>query len=366
MSRVTPPQIRLTRRTMLRSAGAFGGTLLAGGADGLLGSHRAKAQSSAVPAVVTSDNQRPQIPYGVMSGDPAGGRVILWSKTDRPARMLVEFATREDFRDARRVTGPAALPTTDYTARIDLGGLPAGADIFYRVTFQDLCRPEDVEHCRAGRLRMPGGARRTITFAYSGDEAGQGWGINPEWGGYRLYETMRGMRRISSSIPATRSTPTARSRPRCKTDDGKVWQNLVTPGKAKVAETLDEFRANFAYNLLDENKRRFAAEVPFLVQWDDHETRNNWYPGQTIGIDAYKVKSASLLAAYARGRRCSNTTRCASAARTPSGSIADSRTVRCSTSSCSTSAAIAAPTRRTGRPGATPTPRSSAARSWPG
>ena len=74
----------------------------------------------------------------------------------------------------------------------------------------------------------------------------------------------------------------------------------MTEGKSKVAETLEEFRANFAYNLLDENKRRFAAEVPFLVQWDDHETRNNWYPGQTIGIEAYKVKSASLLAAFAR------------------------------------------------------------------
>jgi len=51
---------------MLRSAGAFGGTLLAGGAYGLLGSHRAKAQSSAAPAVVTSD-ARPH-PAGGVAG----------------------------------------------------------------------------------------------------------------------------------------------------------------------------------------------------------------------------------------------------------------------------------------------------------
>jgi alkaline phosphatase D len=67
-----------------------------------------------------------------------------------------------------------------------------------------------------------------------------------------------------------------------------------------VAETLAEYRGNFAYNLLDQNKRRFAAEVPFLVQWDDHETRNNWYPGQVLGDDRYKVRSASLLSAYAK------------------------------------------------------------------
>jgi len=39
--------------------------------------------------------------------------------------------------------------------------------------------------------------------------------------------------------------------------DGTVWRNLVTEAKSKVAETLDEYRGNYAYNLLDENARRF-------------------------------------------------------------------------------------------------------------
>ena len=49
-------------------------------------------------------------------------------------------------------------------------------------------------------------------------------------------------------------------------------------------------------------KRRFAAEVPFLVQWDDHETHNNWYPGESLAGDTrYKqVTSADALAANAR------------------------------------------------------------------
>src|SRR5215831_3280160 len=83
-------------------------------------------------------------------------------------------------------------------------------------------------------------------------------------------------------------------------DDGTVWRNLTTEAKSKVAETLADFRGNFAYNMLDENRRRFAAEVPYLVQWDDHETRNNWYPGQLIGDERYRVRSASLLAAFAK------------------------------------------------------------------
>ncbi len=85
-------------------------------------------------------------------------------------------------------------------------------------------------------------------------------------------------------------------------DDGSVWRNRVTPSKRKVAETLEEFRGNFRYNLLDENLCRFHAEVPLIVQWDDHETTNNWYPDEQLLEDArYTVKSAALLAA--RGRR---------------------------------------------------------------
>src|SRR5439155_15690833 len=166
----------VSRRRLLVGAAAFGGTVPGGGVP----------RGQAAPGVVTSDGTRPQIPYGVMSGDPTGGRAIIWSKTDRPARMLVEYATREDFRDAQQVAGPAALAVSDYTARVDLGPLPPGGQMFYRVTFQDLADLKTLSAPAPGMLRMPGGDKRNITFAYSGDEAGQGWGINPEWGGYRV------------------------------------------------------------------------------------------------------------------------------------------------------------------------------------
>jgi alkaline phosphatase D len=88
--------------------------------------------------------------------------------------------------------------------------------------------------------------------------------------------------------------------PEVKLDDGTRWRNLVTPEKSKVAETLDEFRGNHRYNLLDENLRRFNAEVPTLAQWDDHEVRNNWFPGQLLDDARYLVKSVDLLAARAK------------------------------------------------------------------
>jgi len=285
----------LTRRTIIKAA-------VSGAAGVMLGgrlARRAWGQGQA-PATVTSDRLRPATPYGVQSGDVTGDRAIVWSKTDRPARLIVEYATDNAFRNPRRLRGPAALAESDFTARVDLTGLPSGQEIFYRVTFEDLADGKMVSAPVSGRFRTAPAGRRTITFAWSGDEAGQGWGINPAWGGMKMYEVMR---RTSPDFFIHSGDQIYADGPivaEVKLDDGSVWANVTTPAKAKVADSLAGYRGNFAYNLLDENKRRFCAEVPMLVQWDDHEVRNNWYPGQVLGDERYGVRSASLLAAWAK------------------------------------------------------------------
>lgn len=273
------------------------------GTAGLSGGLRDALAQTAAPALVTPDGARPQLPCGVMSGDITDRRAIVWSRADRPARMVVELAASDSFADARRVVGPAALETSDFTARVDLTGLEPGQTHFYRVLFQDLADPKVWSDPVVGRFRTPSLAKpRDIVFAFSGDEAGQGWGINEAWGGYRVYESMRRFEPdffIHSGDQIYADGPIAAE---VKLDDGSVWKNIVVPAKSKVAETLDEYRGNFAYNMLDANKRRFCAEVSMLVQWDDHETRNNWYPGQRIGPEdaRYQVRSAALLAARAK------------------------------------------------------------------
>src|SRR5262249_16680072 len=134
---------------------------------------------------------RPATPYGVMTGDVVGDRAIVWSRSDRSARMVVEWSTSDRFVDARRIVGPAALEPTDFTARVDLQGLPADQRISYRVTFVDLADNRTASVPIVGSFRTPPAAKRDVVFAWSGDEAGQGWGINRDWGGMKLYEAMR-------------------------------------------------------------------------------------------------------------------------------------------------------------------------------
>lgn len=73
------------------------------------------------------------------------------------------------------------------------------------------------------------------------------------------------------------------------------------PQVAKVAETLDEFRGRYRYNLMDANIRGMYADVPVISQWDDHETHNNWYPGQVLDDARYtQEKRVDVLATRAR------------------------------------------------------------------
>ncbi len=273
----------MDRRTFVRRSLGAGAALLA-------------------PAVVRAQPTKPGFPSGIAAGDVSATRATIWSRTDRPARLMLEYSTTESFRDLRGVAGPVALEGTDFTARITLSELPAGQRIFYRVKFQDLSDIRVWSDPVVGSFATPAiDPSRPVTIAWSADTVGQGWGINQDWGGLRLYDTMRRAQpdlfiHCGDTIYADSPLPAE-----VPLDDGGVWRNLVTPAKGTIAETLDDFRGCYQYNLLDEHMRRFNAEVSQMAIWDDHEVRDNWYDTRDLSKDArYQVKSMALTAARAR------------------------------------------------------------------
>ncbi len=216
--------------------------------------------------------------------------------------MWVDWATEPGFTRATTIRGPDALQATDFTAKVALRELPTDREIFYRVRFESLVHPGAMSRPYVGRTRTP--ARRPsrpLTFTWSGDTAGQGFGINPVFGGMRIHDAIRRERPDLFIHCGDLIYADGPIRPQRHLDDGRIWTNLTTPAKSKVAETLEDFRGNFRYNLLDEHFRALQAEVPTVVQWDDHETKNNWWPGRVLTEDSrYVVKDCSLLAARAK------------------------------------------------------------------
>jgi alkaline phosphatase D len=260
------------------------------------------AAALAAPPLVAAESSRPIAAQGLQLGDPLGDRLMVWSRADRPARMLVEWSPDESFSsNVSRIVGPYALESSDFTGRQEIAGLAAGRDAFVRVSFQGLDNERSLSAPVVGRASMLSPLRRdAIRFVWSADTAGQGWGINPDFGGMKLYEQMR-LRRPHFFIHSG-DTIYADGPIKAETtaEGGAVWKNIVTPEVAKVAETLDEFRGRFRYNFLDDNVRRFNAEVPQIWQWDDHEVMNNWSDSKSVASDArYSEKNVPLLVARA-------------------------------------------------------------------
>src|SRR6476469_4475299 len=292
---------------------------------------------------------RPLITHGIQSGDVSTDAGIVWARADRPSRMLVEVATTDSFRDCRAGVFVDALPETDFTAKALIEGLPAGQDMFYRIRFQDHSFPTLLSAPQIGRFRTAPSERRNVSFVWSGDTAGGGWGIDEARGGMRTYATMLKSRpdffvHCGDHIYADCPIPSERKLP-----DGGVWQNVVTEEKSRIAQTLAEFRGNYKYS---RSTGTCSHSMPRCRCWRNGMSTRS----PMIGVLARPpAGEATSTRAYSPWRhavvaRSTNSCRCARPWRRPDGSIARFAMVRCSTSSCSTCAPTARHTARTALP----------------
>jgi alkaline phosphatase D len=243
---------------------------------------------------------RPAIACGIQSGDVSADSAVIWARADRAARMQVECSTVESFRSIIRSASTDALPDSDFTAKLLLDALPTGQDIFYRVRFESIDARGISGNTQTGRFRTAPSQRNSISFVWSGDTLGQGWGIDPSRGGLRTYRTMLDNRpdffiHSGDHIYADCPVPSE-----LKLPNGEVWCNIVTEEKSVVAHSLAQFRGNYKYNWLDDNFRAFHAEVPMLAQWDDHEVTNDWSPIGSADESGYAEDGTSRLVARAR------------------------------------------------------------------
>lgn len=237
----------------------------------------------------------------MQSGDVGASRAVLWSRSDRPARMVVEWSTSPAFTAPRRVLGPDATADVDLVAKIALVGLPPRTRIHYRVRFE----AEHASEWVPGTLATPAAtddatSTGDVVFAWSGDTNGQGWGIDPARGGMPAFTAL--LERapdffvscgdaIYADGPIPAEVPLA---------DGTTWKNLVTQAKSHVAETLEDFRGAHLYGRHSAEVRALSAKVPTFSIWDDHEVRNNWFPGEVLHDEARREQRVDVLAAHAR------------------------------------------------------------------
>ena len=243
---------------------------------------------------------RPQLTHGIASGDPQVDGALVWARSDVPATMIVETSATESFTNATQVRGPLLTPASDGTGRVRLRGLEPGQRVHYRVILEgeDGARSEPA----AGVFTTAPVAPSDVTFLWSGDVAGQGWGINADTGGMTVWKVMAERNPdffIHSGDAIYADNPIEETQTQ---NDGRIYRNITSPAKTEVAQTLDQFRGNYRYNLMDANYLQFNSAVPQLIQWDDHEVVNNWFPGESLAGQnrkGYQQTSVDQLAAMA-------------------------------------------------------------------
>ncbi len=264
----------------------------------VLSAGTAFAATLAMPAISRASS-RPVFTHGVQSSDVDMSSGMIWTRTDRPARVMMEASTTESFANARALAPLHALPESDMAVKRLIEGLPADQDIFYRFTAQDLSDVNAISEPVMGQFRTAPVGRRDIRFVWSGDTAGQGWGIDDD--GMLTYATMAGHAPgffIHSGDTIYADGPMLDE---VEKDGAVIWKNTtLIDEKRKVAETMDEFRGQWKYNLMDDHVKAMNAVAPTFFQWDDHEVLNNWSSSRSlIEDDRYTEKSVPLLAARA-------------------------------------------------------------------
>ncbi len=268
-----------------------------------IGASAALACRNQAPAVIHSERDGPGIFDGVQAGDIGEDWATIWGRSEEPAQMVVEWAAAGR---RGRVLGPLVSAGSSFTGLTTLRDLPAGQTIDYQVYFvKELGRGRSAP--RSGRLRTAPRERRSISLLWSGDTCGQGFGVGEPEGahavgsvGFKTYATMAAhepdlMLHCGDLIYADNPIKPALLLP-----DGSIWRNKTVPLRSKVAETIDEFRAAYRYNFIDENFAKFHRQVATIFAWDDHEVLNNWHPTELLTDERYSERRVSVLAARAK------------------------------------------------------------------
>ena len=248
------------------------------------------------PSVAWADEREKLNPRSIAVGDVGPRRATFWARGRKEGRLLLNIADNPDFHGAREVWGPLTGPDVDFTARSTVEDLPWNQQVYWRATVDDAGERAD---WMVGSFRTAG-PERDIRFAWGGDTGGQGFGIDESRGGMRIFEAIRTHKPdflvhcgdlIYADGPFKRSV---------RLPDGGLWRNLVTPETGKVSETLAELRGRFRYNHIDDNYRNLLTEVPVFHMWDDHEVKNNWWPGAPVRDLRYKARNVNAIVAPAR------------------------------------------------------------------
>ncbi|GAB3295216.1 alkaline phosphatase D family protein [Parasphingorhabdus pacifica] len=252
------PTNRVNRRAVLLGGAAALGTTAFGGS--------ALANALALPGAGAGGRIADPFTLGVASGDPLSDGFVLWTrlapnptaedgKGGMPERVVPvqwEIAKDERFSDIVRSGTAQAAPEFGHSVHVELDGLQAGAEYFYRFRTEG-----DVSPVGRTRTAPAPGSMSELTMCFAScAHYGQGY--------FTAYRRM------------------AEDEPGLILHLGD-YQYEYAAGSDDVREvrgpetrTLANYRQRHGQYKTDPDLQLAHSVAPWLVVWDDHELENNW------------------------------------------------------------------------------------------
>ncbi len=186
-------------------------------------------------------------PLGLASGDVEATRAVLWTRYDGLARLRLRVWRMEGEVYAERVADEVVVPGDGGFVHLDVDGLEAGRP--YRYAFFE----ENVTGALAARSGI---GRFRAAFA-SGTKAPLVFGA------------------VSCTKQGNTPSPVLRAGERSDLD---LFLLLGDTSYNDGADTLPEYRTQWAANLGGPEYRKLRAATSVLATWDDHEVTNDFNP----------------------------------------------------------------------------------------
>jgi alkaline phosphatase D len=240
----------MSRRTFLGASAALT-------AAASLGGPTARAESSNATVFA----------HGVASGDPLSDRVILWTrltprKTGKPIPVRWVIARDQHLRDIVNEGVVTALPSRDWTVKVDADGLQPGQRYWYRFEVKQVQSP-------TGSTRtLPEDSAPRVRFAVSSCS-------NYPAGYFNAYariadrDDLDAVIHLGDYIYEYEAGGYA---------ENKALGRIHEPAHEIVS--LADYRTRYGQYRTDPDLQAAHAAYPWICVWDDHESANDgWRDG---------------------------------------------------------------------------------------
>jgi phosphodiesterase/alkaline phosphatase D-like protein len=192
---------------------------------------------------------------GVTAGDVSDSSAIVWGQTTKDGKVTAEVATDKKFKHDVFTKSLKAKGSTDHTVQTTVKGLKPGKTYHYRFCTKKGCGDK-------GQFQTAPkpSQKKTIRFAYSGDETGVAalGQSEPFWGNFKAFKSMAGENNNFNI------------------DFGDTIYSDPEVPNIPTAMTEKQKWGMYRKKLAVKNMRTIRESTGLYNHWDDHEFINDF------------------------------------------------------------------------------------------